>query len=68
MYSLTYNIYIAHELYILFTDGISPDGKPEIVLNSILPPIAIIVDLLAFIGILFAIVCLIFNIIFRKRV
>ena len=66
-------IVMAHELYtcvlitMLFIEGVSPDGRPEIVLNSILPPIAITVDLLALIGILFAIVCLLFNIIFRER-
>ena len=58
---------MAHNLYILFTDGIPPDGKPEMVLNKLLLPIAIIVDVLAFIGILFAIVCLLFNTVFREK-
>ena len=53
--------------FILLTDGIPPDGKPEMILNKLLLPIAITVDVLAFIGILFAIACLLFNTIFREK-
>ena len=56
-----------HTFIYLFTDGIPPDGKPEMVLNKVLLPIAIIFDVLAFIGILFAIVCLLFNTVFREK-
>ena len=55
-------------LYTIFNlGGIPPDGKPQSVLHKLLFPIIIVVDMLALLGILFAVVCLLFNILYRER-
>ena len=43
------------------------DGTPEVILNTYYAPIYIIYDIAVVIGIGFAIVCLLFNFIFRNR-
>ena len=48
-------------------DGIPSDGTPIVVLNTFYMAIYIIYDVFVIIGIIFAIVCLLFNIIFRNR-
>ena len=54
-------------LPILPSDGIPPDGTPKIVITSILEPIFYVYTIFASAGIVFAIVCMLFNFIFRKR-
>lgn len=52
----------------MFIIGFVPvDGSPATVLIPIILPVAITYYVLAFFGIIFALVCLFFNIIFRKR-
>ena len=43
------------------------DGTPLKELRTIVLPLVIVVDILAMLGIVFAVCCLIFNIVFRKR-
>ena len=49
------------------TEGITPDGIPKLVIVSTALPLTVIYYILAIVGIIFAVVCLFFNIIFRKR-
>ena len=43
------------------------DGMPIRVIDTAMAPITVIIDLLAVAGIVFAIVCAIFNFAFRKK-
>ena len=52
---------------IIYADGVPPDGTPERVIHAVILAIAVIVDILAFTGILFAVMCLVFDIKFRNR-
>ena len=61
---------ISHCLVLLIVhglDGIPSDGTPIVVLNTFYMPIYIIYDVFVILGIIFAFVCLLFNIIFRNR-
>ena len=49
------------------TGGVPVDGLPKIQIVTILTPLVIVYYILAAIGIIFALVCLLFNIIFRNR-
>jgi hypothetical protein len=54
--------------YNILTGGRIPsDGTPIVILNTYYAPIYIIYDIAVVIGIGFAIVCLLFNFIFRNR-
>ena len=48
-------------------DGIPPDGTPIDIVNTFRVELIAMFDILAAVGILFAIACLLFNITFRKR-
>ena len=47
--------------------GIPPDGTPINVINTFKTELVVILDILAVAGIVFAIVCLVFNVVFRNR-
>ena len=49
-----------------FTDGIPPDGRPHAVISTYNVALVVVFYVLALAGIVFAIVCLLFNWIFRK--
>lgn len=49
------------------TAGVPFDGTPVVVINTYYTAIYVIYDIAVVIGICFAIVCLLFNFIFRKR-
>ena len=51
----------------LFSDGIPPDGHPVEVVSLLLVPVVVFGCILMGILLAFAVVCLCFNIIFRKR-
>lgn len=48
-------------------DGIPPDGTPISVTNAIHTAVIVIFDIIAALGIIFAICCLVFNIAFRNK-
>ena len=50
-----------------FLDGIPPDGTPIVVINTLHTALIVIIDIIAVAGIVFATVCLIFNIVFRNK-
>ncbi len=50
-----------------FPDGIPPDGTPEQVVHAVDLALTVMYTFFASIGIIFGIVCLIFNCVFRKR-
>ena len=54
-------------LYSLYLDGIPPDGTPISVTNAIHTAVIVIFDLIAALGIIFAICCLVFNLVFRNK-
>ena len=47
--------------------GIPPDGTPIKVTNTIQIFLVIIFDVLAVVGIIFALICLVFNIVFKNK-
>lgn len=47
--------------------GIPPDGTPIKVINTFKTALVVILDIAAAAGIIFAIVCLVFNVVFRKK-
>ena len=49
------------------TVGVPPDGTPISITNTFRVEVVVLFDILAAAGIAFAVVCLLFNIIFRKR-
>jgi hypothetical protein len=51
----------------VWPDGVPSDGTPSRVLTTIKMPIFIIYSILASAGIVFVVVCLIFNVVFRER-
>lgn len=53
--------------YSLYLDGIPPDGTPISVTNTIHDAVIVIYDMIAALGIIFAICCLVFNIVFRNK-
>ena len=53
--------------YILYADGITLDGTILNITHSFELGLVIVFDILATMGLIFTIVCLMFNIIFRKR-
>ena len=63
---ITEILYIFSSL-LLVTDGIPLDGIPRNVTTTVGFPLMVVMDILAFSGVGFAIVCLSFNILFRKR-
>ena len=50
-----------------FTDGVPPDGTPISIINTFKVELIVIFDTLVLLGIIFAVTCLLFNIIYRKR-
>ena len=48
-------------------DGIPLDGSPEVSIHTFEIGLVIVFDVLATVGIVFAIGCLLFNFIFRER-
>ncbi len=48
-------------------EGIPPDGTPIEIINTIHVALIIIMDIMAIVGVTFAIVCLVFNIVFRNK-
>ena len=59
--------YVCIEFVFVFADGIPPDGSPKRVFTTIKLPILIGFAVLATAGIVFVIVCLTFNVVFRER-
>ena len=51
----------------MLPDGVPPDGIPLNVTTTVALPLMIVTQTFAIIGIIFAIFCLAFNIIFRNR-
>ena len=51
----------------MHADGVPSDGTPINVIHTFKVEVVAIFDTLATVGIIFASVCLIFNIVFRKR-
>ena len=49
-----------------FADGIPPDGRPLVVIGTYNIALVIVFYALTLAGVVFAIVCLVFNWIFRK--
>ena len=49
------------------TDGVPPDGTPVKIINTFMKELVVIFDVIAIAGIVFAVICLLFNVIFRKR-
>lgn len=49
-----------------FTDGIPPDGKSKEVIHTYKTGLVVFIDILATFGIIFALVCLVFNVVFRN--
>ena len=49
------------------TGGVPPDGTPNIIVKTVFPPLYITYFVAVAVGITFAIVCLLFNCIFRNR-
>ena len=47
--------------------GIPPDGTPIIVIHTFKVELVVILDISAGAGIIFAIVCLVFNVVFRNK-
>lgn len=56
-----------YRVYYMLVDGVPPDGIPLNVTTTIALPLTIVAQTFAIIGIIFAIFCLAFNIIFRNR-
>ena len=52
---------------ITLVDGVPPDGIPLHVTTTIALPLVVVTQMFAIIGIIFAVFCLAFNIIFRNR-
>ena len=48
-------------------DGAPPDGKPEQITNTFNKGLVVTFDLLATFGIIFVILCLVFNFTFRNK-
>ena len=59
--------HVAHMPFLSSTGGVPSDGTPIYVPLSYHLALVIIYDFLAILGIIFTIVCFLFNIIFRKR-
>ena len=64
-----YKLIIIISLYykLLSSDGIPSDGTPTKIFSGVHVAITVILDMFAIAGIIFAIVCLLFNVAFRKR-
>lgn len=61
---------VQHVIYLLYftlTDGVPPDGTPLKVFNGVHITITVVYDVLAIVGIMLAITCVIFNVVFRDR-
>ena len=55
-------------LLITISGNVVPyDGMPNRVVDTALTPVTVIIDLLAVVGIVFAVVCGIFNFVFRNK-
>ena len=59
--------HLINHCFVCGLDGIPSDGTPIVVLNTFYMPIYIIYYIFVVLGIIFALVCLLFNIIFRNR-
>lgn len=51
----------------IWPEGVPPDGIPIKKINTVLIPLIVIMDIFAAFGVIFAIVCLIFTIVFRNK-
>ena len=51
----------------IHTDGIPPDGSPEIIIHTFHVSLVALYYFLAALGIILAIACLVFNLIFRNK-
>jgi len=60
-------MYDIHPVYISLTGGIPPDGIPLSVITTVSLPLTVTYNFLAAAGLTFALMCLGFNIVFRKR-
>ena len=63
---LALNFYLENNYY-YSTDGIPSDGTPLEVISHFHLALVIIYDILAFLGLIYTTVCLVFNFVFRKR-
>ena len=52
---------------LLTTEGTPNDGRPEMVIVTVAIPLVVVYCIFSVLGCCLAIVCLIFNFIFRKR-
>ena len=53
--------------YSILPAGVPPDGTPEKVIDTVHIGVVVVYDSLATVGIVFALGCLAFNFVFRKR-
>ena len=57
------NLVVVH----LYTDGVPYDGVPRKELVTIHPALTALVSVLVAVGLVLSVVCLVFNIVFRKK-
>lgn len=59
---------ISHDVYVsINADGVPSDGTPVNITNTYKVGLVVVFNTLAIAGILFAVACLLFNVIFRNR-
>ena len=59
--------HLSYNNYYYSTDGTPSDGTPLKVISHFHLALVIIYDILAFLGLVYTTVCLVFNFVFRKR-